>query len=91
MILVRVVISKWISGFVLLVKNGAINGIIIIAMAQTTVVKNVTTVKVEFRNCLVSDKEEFTDFSSSNFFLKVGIKATEIAFSAKSLLKRFGN
>ena len=75
----------------LLVKNGAINGMIIIAMAQTTVVKNVTTVKVEFKNCLVSDREGFTDFSSSSFFLKVGIKATEMAFSAKSLLKRFGN
>ena len=50
------------------------------------------SVRVELRNSLVFSKfsEFFSEEEPSMYPRKVGIKATEMEFSAKSLLSRFG-
>ena len=71
------------------------NGAAIIPQTVKTVVRKVMSVKVALRNCWVSvfcseAEASSSVFSFSRYFLKVGMKATEMLFSAKSFLKRLG-
>ena len=61
----------------------------IIPRTTTQAVKKETSVKVAFKNSWVSLRLS-SESPLARYFLKVGIKATEIAFSAKRRRKRLG-
>ena len=65
------------------------SGVKIMPRVTKATVKKVTRVKVAFMNSWVSLLPSSVDESSS-LDLKVGIKATDTEFSAKSLRKKFG-
>ena len=88
-ILVRTVASVRASRDSFPKKILRMSGVKIMPRVTKTTVKKVTRVKVAFMNSWVSLLPSSVDESSS-LDLKVGIKATDTEFSAKSLRKKFG-